>query len=200
MVIQVTYYTFVFVLGKNSAVKETNEIFEQFGQFSDDSVMLAFRGAVSEGLLDALLEIAEQKLLYIGCETKTKKKAFNILVECLQNLSKHANEQGALANADSNDIIIMLAGKDGIRIATGNKIDKDQCMPLQNRLEHLKKLGKDVIRKEYQEQLVNGKLSEVGGAGLGFIDIARKSGKQMEYCFYPLDEERLFFTFNVKVS
>lgn len=63
-----------------------------------------------------------------------------------------------------------------------------------------KKLGKEVIRKEYQEQLVNGKLSEVGGAGLGFIDIARKSGKQMEYCFSPKDDERLFFTFNVKVS
>jgi hypothetical protein len=181
-------------------VKPSNEIFHQFGEFSDDSVMLAFRGAVSEQLLDALLEIAEQKLLAIGCETKTRKKAFNILVECLQNLFKHSNEHPNLQKGESTDIIMMLAGDDGIRIATGNTIDKSQMRPLQGRLEHLNQLETKVIRKQYQERLVNGKFSEKCGAGLGFIDIARKSGKQMEYCFSPLDDERLFFTFNVKVS
>lgn len=162
--------------------------------------MLAFRGAVSEHLLDALLEIAEEKLHSIGCETKTRKKAFNILVECLQNLFKHSNEHPSFNEGESTDIIMMLAGEDGIRIATGNTIDKSQMLALQERLEHLNQLETEVIRKQYQEQLVDGKFSHVGGAGLGFIDIARKSGKQMEYCFSPLDDERLFFTFNVKVS
>ena len=179
-------------------VKKSGEIFEEFSRFNDDSVMLAFRGEVSGTLLDSLLEIAEKRLHHLGCEKPTRKKAFNILVECLQNLFVHGNED--ILEEEPSGVIIMMASDDGISIATGNSIHKNAAEMLKSRLERLEALPKELIREEYKEQLVNGKFSNVGGAGLGFLDIARKSGRQMEYQFSPIDDERLFFTFNVKVS
>jgi hypothetical protein len=35
---------------------------------------------------------------------------------------------------------------------------------------------------------------------LGIIDIARKSGRKLEYGFVPLDEKNAFFSLNVNVT
>lgn len=159
--------------------------------------MLAFRGEVSSSLLNSLLELADKRLHVLGCEKPQRKKAFNIFVECLQNLFKHSTPE---EDDDSSGVVIMLASEESISIATGNSIGIQDAKELESRLDSLSDLQKEDLRKEYQKQLVDGKLSDLGGAGLGFLDIARKSGQQLEYKFAPLDDERLFFTFNVKVS
>ena len=45
-----------------------------------------------------------------------------------------------------------------------------------------------------------GRLSEKGGAGLGFIDIARKTGNQLEFHFLPIDEGSSFFLLTSSIS
>ena len=45
-----------------------------------------------------------------------------------------------------------------------------------------------------------GKLSAKGGAGLGFIDIARKSGNKLEYFFKEINSYSSFFILTTKVS
>ncbi|MBI1267750.1 MAG: hypothetical protein GC193_10020 [Cryomorphaceae bacterium] len=178
-------------------MKENNDLFNNFGHFNDKGVMLAFRGDISSPMLDGLLDVAERKLTLMGCATGTRKRAFHILVECLQNLQKHST---AKKDEPGNGVVIMVSTPEGIRIATGNAVPKDIYPELQSRIDQLNDLEPEKRKKEYQDQLVNGKISDVGGAGLGFIDIARKSGNELEYSFSPMDEERLFFCFNVKVS
>ncbi|MGF1565519.1 MAG: SiaB family protein kinase [Flavobacteriales bacterium] len=176
-------------------------IFQEFSRFNDDSVMIAFRGDLSEKLLDALLALAEEKLADLGCRTATRKKAFHILVECIQNIYKHSDATGQREmTKSSNGIIIMTATEHGVRIATGNSITRVEARFLKSRLETIVKLDSDNLRKHYKDQLVQGKFSDSGGAGLGFLDIARKSGQQVDYDFAPIDKNRLFFTFNVQVA
>lgn len=178
-------------------------IFEEFSKFDDDRVMLAFRGNLSENLLDSLLQIAEDRLVHMGCRTSIRKKAFHILVECMQNIYNHAFTNATSSvkgEAQSKGMLIMTASSDGIHIATGNSIDYEDAEGLRKKLKELESLHPYELKKKYQEQLVEGNFSERGGAGLGFIDIARKSGQQVEYDFAPLDNHRLFFTFNVKVA
>lgn len=178
-----------------------NHIFQEFSRFNDDSVMIAFRGDLSEKLLDALLALAEEKLSDLGCRTATRKKAFHILVECIQNIYKHSDPTSERElSAASNGIIIMTATENGVRIATGNSITRVEAMHLKSRLETVVRLDSDDLRKHYQEQLVQGKFSDRGGAGLGFLDIARKSGQRVDFDFAPIDNDRLFFTFNVQVA
>jgi len=42
-------------------------------------------------------------------------------------------------------------------------------------------------------------LSEKGGAGLGFIDIARKTGQKLVYSFLKIDEEKSFFVLTTTI-
>lgn len=181
-------------------MQSPEDIFKEFGSLNDDSVMLAFRGTISADLLDSLLHIAELRLKQMPFETRTRKKAFHILVECLQNLFKHSNENEEHLALDAKGMVIMLANEEGIKIATGNTLTEASAKRLEMRLNSLEHLNSESIRAEYKEQLVNGKMSSRGGAGLGFLDIARKSGSGFDYKISPLGDGKFFFTFNVNVA
>ena len=47
---------------------------------------------------------------------------------------------------------------------------------------------------------MGGELSSKGGAGLGLIDIAKKTGNKFEYHFLPIDDNFSFFILISKVS
>lgn len=177
-------------------------IFDEFRRLDDHSIMIAFRGDLTPQLTEALLELADHKLCNFRCALTTRKRAFHILVECVQNLIKHTIDGGDCGadSALSNGMIMVTANGNSVRILTGNSILKNQIRPLKDKLSTLKSVSKDSLRTHYQEQLVHGKMSPNGGAGLGFIDIARKSSHQFEYDFTPIDDNRSFFTFNVQVA
>ena len=61
-------------------------------------------------------------------------------------------------------------------------------------------MDKDALKVYYKEVLNNGEMSAKGGGGLGMIDIARKSGKKLEYKFDNVDNEYSFFSLNIKVA
>lgn len=189
-------------LTKPILMSPSSLIFQEFSRYDDDSVMIAFRGDMSENLLNSLLLLAEEKLNRFHLKRPTRKKAFHILVECIQNVHKHAgsSENRSHSTYCGNGMIIMTATSQGVRIATGNNISRFTAEELEDRLNQIDQMGPEALRESYKEQLVHGKLSEHGGAGLGFIDIARKSGAKIDYGFAPIDDHRLFFTFNVQVA
>ena len=50
------------------------------------------------------------------------------------------------------------------------------------------------------EMIKSAKLSDKGGAGLGFVDMARKSGNQLDYCFVEMDNDNYFFCLKIKIT
>jgi len=67
-------------------------------------------------------------------------------------------------------------------------------------LEEINSLDKEGLKQLYKKQMREGRLSDKGGAGLGFIDIARKTGNKLEYHFLPIDETSSFFLLSSSIS
>jgi hypothetical protein len=42
--------------------------------------------------------------------------------------------------------------------------------------------------------------SDTGGAGLGLIDMARKSGEKIDYSFDNIDEIHCFYSLQIKIT
>ena len=94
-------------------------------------------------------------------------------------------------------IFMVAKGKDEYTVTTGNAIENDKMQDLKNLLEQVNQLDKDELNEFYKKQIKEGSLSEKGGAGLGFIDIKRKTGKNLEYHFLPINDDLiLFINFN----
>ena len=162
-----------------------------------ENIMLSFKGFLSEDILDSILKVIEEKLTHFHAEAKTKKKVYNVLVECLQNLFHHSKAEG---KQEEQSIIIMVVNHaSGYSVITRNLISKSDVDMLQKRIRQINAMDSEELTSMYRKVLNNGSYSSKGGGGLGIIDIARRSGEKLDYGFVPIDEFNSFFSLNVKI-
>jgi len=188
-------------LAKCSVLTEINEIFDLYDSMERKNIMLSFKGEISTELLTSILQIIENKLDRFGESSKVKKRMFNIMVECLQNLHHHISQPAKDAGKELPSVIVMVAKNvTGYSIITGNFVEEQEVGDLKNRLEEINSMNKEEVKELYKSVLADGKMSEKGGGGLGMIDIARKSGEKLDFGFIPFGEDKSFFSLNVKVK
>lgn len=178
------------------------DAYDYYKNMDESNILLLFKGNITSDLVSSILKITESKLESIEDQPKTKRRVFNILVECLQNVYHHLDEREdpGSGSDDYKSAILMLGrqNKGGYVIITGNYIFSEKVDSLTKRLNTLNAMDKEELRAEYQNILSNEGFSEKGGAGLGFIDMLRKSGQKLEFGFQKVDDKYSFFTINIK--
>jgi hypothetical protein len=122
------------------------------------------------------------------------------MVEALQNIVKHSDD--AKEKDCTHHAAIFLIGHERSQysIMSGNPIRKENIPGLQKALERVNSLDKEGLKELYKEIIKNTTISEKGGAGLGFVDMARKSGEKLEWSFVDMDAEYSFFCLKVNIA
>lgn len=177
------------------------DAFNIYDKMEKNNILLSFKGDITSELLTSILQIMENKMDNMQEEPKMKKKVYNVLVECLQNLYHHMDDV-ADAAGDINRSAIFMIGKvnNAYTITTGNYILGENVHGLKSRLDEVNALSKEELKEYYKKVLNNGEMSLKGGGGLGMIDIARKTGEKLEYNFLEIDNKVSFFTLNIKIN
>lgn len=177
------------------------EVFEIYEKMERNNILLSFKGEVTSDLLTSILQIMENKMADLQEEPKMKKKVYNVLVECLQNLYHHMDEVPDAREQKLKSAIFMIGKLESLyTIFTGNYILNENISGLKGRLDKVNSLNKEELKDYYKEVLNNGEMSLKGGGGLGMIDIARKTGEKIEYNFLEINDKISFFTLNIKVT
>ncbi len=166
---------------------------------------LVYEGEITHQITKAFTSLAENRMDSYSEDASMKKKVFHVMVECLQNLSKHAEEHSALGDSLYSGNGIFIVGRLGddnqdYHIMTGNAVENSKVTDLKALLEKINQLDKDGLKELFKKQMREGSLSEKGGAGLGLIDIARKTGEKLEYKFIDIDENNSFFLLRTIIS
>jgi phage terminase large subunit-like protein len=170
----------------------------------DNNIIFVYQGEVTADLVSSILHMMENKLDGDGEDKKIKKKVFNVMVECLQNVYHHLDSLDV--TADVNEIndrtALLMIGKEDTDyyVITGNHIVNDRIAGLAERLDKVNNCDKEELKNLYQAILNEGEFSEKGTAGLGMIDIARKSGQKLGYDFHPVNDKYSFFSLEAKVA
>lgn len=165
-----------------------------------NDIMLSFKGDVTSEMLTSMLQIMEAKLDNLGEPSKMKRKVYNVLVECLQNLYHHRDEMKLIGIDEESAAIFMIGRNDkGYNIVTGNYILTERVESLKGKIDHVNSLDKDGLKTLYKEVLNNDERSQKGGGGLGIIDIARKSGQNLVYDFMEIDKRYSFFSLYINI-
>ena len=177
------------------------DAFNIYDKMERNNILLSFKGDITSELLTSILQIMENKMDNMQEEPKMKKKVYNVLVECLQNLYHHMDDV-ADAAGDINRSAIFMIGKanSAYTITTGNYILSENVNGLKSRLDEVNALSKEELKEYYKKVLNNGEMSLKGGGGLGMIDIARKTGEKLDYNFLEIDNKVSFFTLNIKIN
>jgi hypothetical protein len=123
-----------------------------------------------------------------------KKKASFLMAECFQNIVRHGESLDGEIHATTNEGFFLTKNwQDIYYITSGNLIETRKIDNLQRQLEKVNSLDKDELKVLYREVLENEEISDKGGAGLGLIEMARKSGQKLEYVFKDFNSKFALF-------
>jgi hypothetical protein len=178
---------------------ENNDLYEKYLETKNNKLLFNFKGAFSE---DIVIELGSIIRFSIGSE-KNVKKVFSVFIELVQNIIKYSLEQENYFNDYVGVGIIELKEKDDFYILnSGNLISIDNIEKIKFFCDKINDMNRDQLKKFYQEKIRKPLEKESKGAGLGLIEIARKSEafQPLRYYFSSVDDCSCFFTLSVFVK
>jgi len=168
------------------------------GSFSNLETLSSFKGNITDDKFDRLLEQTERKLRQESISKMIKKKIFKVLVETLQNVYHHQDDLN-----NQEDIYVNFSLKtDHITyiVSAGNHVRTSKVGVLRSFIDKVNSMSQNELKEYYRYCLSQDHLSDESGAGLGFVDIIRKSGEKITYSFKQVNKDYSYFCLQVKVS
>lgn len=171
-------------------------IFDLHQTMLEQNLILVYEGEFTQEITKSVLAMAERNMDSSGEESSIKRKVFNVMVECLQNIVKHADD------VENNHSAVFMIGKqeNEYLILSGNPIKRENVAGLKDKLDKINSLDKEGLKNLYKDIIKNTEISDKGGAGLGFVDMARKSGRKLEYDFIDMEDGGSFFCLKSSIA
>ncbi len=147
-----------------------------------DSLTLWYKGIFEDRLTEDIIELTESGSADPDSKKSGKKIPF-LMAESFQNIIRHGlKDDGSTAIEGTFGI----SNRNGMfHIYSSNLIPNDEAGKIESKLQLVNNLGPEELKAYYQEVLSVGALSSKGGAGLGLIEMARKSGRPLQFQFSP---------------
>ncbi|MES2593586.1 MAG: SiaB family protein kinase [Bacteroidota bacterium] len=163
---------------------------------SDKNTLLSFTGQFDHLLTTLLLINVKNKLSSTEVASGVEKRVYNVLVECIENVSKHSFQ-----GSKNENIATLLLTKSDTKytIVTGNYIPNSDIPYLKEKLEVIINSSPLELKQMYREKIL-GKRTDDNNAGLGIIDIAIKTGNQIKYEFTPLTDSTTFYLLQTEIN
>ena len=185
-------------MDKNSFI---DNVFSFYKLMKSNEITLVYEGEITHSITKAFTSLSETTMDKEDESSSTQRKVFHVMVECLQNISKHAEPVDLEDETkEKKGVFLIHKKKDFYGVTTGNMISNDKVEDLKKSLDHINSLDKEGLKKLHKDQIRGGILSEKQGAGLGLIDIAKKTGNPLEYHFSKIDETNSFFILTSRIK
>jgi hypothetical protein len=162
----------------------------------NEHLMFVYRGVVTNENSVPLLLLLEKEMENSEFGFVGRKRLFMFVLESLQNVSRHSNNS---PHAHMSLVVYSKNGS-GYTVTTGNVMHNDSITDLKTKLDEINKLETGEIRSVYRQMLNAAEFSTKGGAGLGLIEMAKKTGNKLDYDFVPLDNEYSYFVLSKTVD
>ncbi len=165
-----------------------------------DSVkLLDYKGEVDHRRIDQLLKSLKKSDSYISLNKTTAKRVYAILVECLENISKHS-EKKITPDGKYLPYIHVTKSMTKVLIRTGNPVSEAVAQQLCNRLDQINQVNDTELNRLYDDMINKETERNGNGAGLGFMLMKFKSGNPIEYSLHKTDGEFIFIEFRIIIN
>lgn len=163
-----------------------------YKQILEKQLTFAYVGDFNDAVNDALIPIAENIIKKSNAPRFLRKRTFYIMIECIQNVNRH---HSTIENPGEmpKELFLVQGDEDLFNIASANVMKAKDTPSLHSKLEKLNSLSDFGLDLHYKTLLKETVLSQKGGAGLGLIEVARKSSNNINFKFIELSQENTFF-------
>lgn len=154
-------------------IKQQSKVtYENLKNDGSKDIIVHFVGDLNTGYANAISAKLEQLIESKISDKQARKRFYTVYIEAIQNIRIHGC-------TDENDRVpgAVTIYTDGNKLCGVflNIIQKSEGLNLLKRYERINNLDRDELKKGYLKQMMNGVMSEKGGAGLGIITIVLRS-------------------------
>jgi hypothetical protein len=168
------------------------DLFSMREIFSRQQIMLCFNGPISRSLIEEIGNALRNYLTAADASPGSATDVFAVYIELTQNIRHYIRAKG-WSDQDADAIVVVSREDEHYVVSAGNLIDQQDGQRLLDSIAELALLDKVQLKQRYKDQLRKPReQSQASGAGLGLIDIARKSSRPVHATMRPLDDGRAF--------
>ena len=175
---------------------------DNFNPFTEtllpDNFSIWYQGKFDDAFTSVIIDLSEINVINEEDMKKSRKKISFLLAESFQNIVRHGDAE----EADGDDSSMFGVRQRGrvLMIYSSNVVDGSTKEILEGSLEKVNSLDKDELRAYYKDVFLNGEVSDKGGAGLGLIEMARKSDHTLQYSFNERKNGKYHFRLQLNIG
>jgi len=180
------------------------DLYDLKNNLTRNNIFLCFRGPLTQELMVEIGALLKSKLKYAQAGPSTILKVFSVFVEQSQNIIRHAADDDSALEAVHQDmaagVIAVGSQGDSYFVTAGNRIRNENIQRLRERLAQLQQMDREALNRLYREQRKTERAESFQPAGLGLIELARKSSRPVEFQFEEIDEAHSFFSIRATIE
>lgn len=172
--------------------------------FSRNKIIFCYSGPISQPVMVEIGNALRQKMQHEATGKSVISKTFSILVEQVQNIMHYSAEKTILDTLDNIKISmgIVAVGYENNRyfVSSGNMIRKEDQKRISSMIDAINRMNPDEKKQYYRDiRKKTNSDNKSKGAGLGFIEMARKSDSPVDFDFIDIDNDYCFFTIRLNI-
>lgn len=168
-------------------------------QLRDAGILISFTGSFSHSIIEELGTAVKKYLESAESQKTAMMDVFSVYIEAAQNVRNYSERTGNGQSDTDASIVVIARSNSRYQVYAGNVVEAADTAALAARLDELAGMTKADLKNAYKEQLRKERRPDGQGAGLGLIEIARRSSRPVEYSFTPLEGGRAYFSLSVEV-
>ena len=167
----------------------------------EQKLLIEYKGPLTFSIISQLLNKLKEQMDLLGEKIYTYKRILIIMVEILENIHKYIESQQVKGNTIIPEIDFTLTKADSTyHISATNLVGADARKIIQDKLDLINKLTPEELKKLYRQIIANGQFTKEGGAGLGFIEIAKTSQSKIDYSFEKAGDAFSYYTIHLELT
>ncbi|GFM36560.1 SiaB family protein kinase [Desulfovibrio psychrotolerans] len=164
-----------------------------------EGVVLYFNGPISQSVVEGIGDMMRRKMAFEENGMQLAQKVFSVLVEQMQNVICYARESCTATECIGVGQIMVGRSGEQFYVACGNPVSRKREQRIRERIDTVNGMSREELKAYYKEQRRKGPDEDSCGAGLGFIEMARKASRPLQYRFDPIDDTTSFFAVKVHI-
>lgn len=180
-------------------------LYEMYKDLRAKGILLCYSGPMNQASLEAIGMTLRRNLEIAEVANTTRFSVFSIFVEQVQNVLNYSNERLTDSVQDDNALsvgVVVIGHEENgdYFVCCGNRVFTKDVQRISASIESVNGLDKGDLKALYKERRKGDSSSDSKGAGLGLIEMARKSSRSFEYSFVKVSHEFSFFSIKVVVG
>lgn len=174
------------------------EMYQFRDELAQRGIIFCYSGYMTEEVLTGIGSALKTKLEFEREERARSRSLFAVFVEQVQNVVRYSAERETdeeIENAKELRYGVLTVGKMGEKyfVACANMIARKDVDRLGKSLEAIQNMSAGELKTLYRDTLRGETPEGSKGAGVGFIDIARRAMHGFEFDFTDLGDDRSYF-------